>query len=425
MSSSDEYPHFSLQSSKPQDSPSRTRITLHGLTPTSHCGYCKKDEYSRVFGFVAKTLTTLDYQLLIDRGWRRSGVYIYRLDYSICCCPYYTIRCDTSLFKMTKHHKKAIKSIGKMVMGPNYIPLSTKNSNSIDHDDFSSHFYDLIEKYDSENCKDAENQLRVVIEPAAYSDEKFNLYSKYQKIVHKEKEEKTTPGSFNQFLCRNSLTRDKFPDSVGTINGIDSYGAHHMLYYLNNKLIAIGVIDILPYSISSVYFIYDPDYSKLSLGTYGALREIALVRKLSQSLPDLKYYQLGYYIHSCVKMAYKGQFKPSELLDPVQNKWVPFEDCVELMNEAPYFTTFLPHPVTNKILRRINIDDELQVCPSLDISNISPEEGEIIGKKEIYSTIGDFSVNFLRENNYDIFELVCMYYVSVGKDLYDRIDLVF
>lgn len=41
---------------------------------------------------------------------------------------------------------------------------------------------------------------------------------------------------------------------------------------MTGKLIAVGVIDILPRCVSSVYLFYDPDYSFLSLGVYSALR---------------------------------------------------------------------------------------------------------------------------------------------------------
>ena len=43
-------------------------------------------------------------------------------------------------------------------------------------------------------------------------------------------------------------------------------------YYIDGKMIAVGVIDLVPSCWSSVYFFYDPDYSFLSLGTYAALR---------------------------------------------------------------------------------------------------------------------------------------------------------
>lgn len=46
-----------------------------------------------------------------------------------------------------------------------------------------------------------------------------------------------------------------------------------MVYaFVLDKLVAVGVIDILPQCTSSVYFFYDPDYSFLSIGTYSALR---------------------------------------------------------------------------------------------------------------------------------------------------------
>jgi arginine-tRNA-protein transferase len=64
--------------------------------------------------------------------------------------------------------------------------------------------------------------------------------------------------------------------------------------------------------VSSVYFFYDPDYAFLSLGIWSALHELSLVPN-SPLLPDLKYYYLGYYVHSCPKMRYKKQFAPAEV----------------------------------------------------------------------------------------------------------------
>ncbi|XP_066585122.1 arginyl-tRNA--protein transferase 1-like [Prorops nasuta] len=46
----------------------------------------------------------------------------------------------------------------------------------------------------------------------------------------------------------------------------EGYGSVHEQYWLDGKLIAIGVIDILPLYASSVYFFYKPDCSHLSLG---------------------------------------------------------------------------------------------------------------------------------------------------------------
>ncbi|MGH0115833.1 UNVERIFIED_CONTAM: hypothetical protein FKN15_054189 [Acipenser sinensis] len=83
------------------------------------------------------------------------------------------------------------------------------------------------------------------------------------------------------------------------------YGSFHQQYCLNGKIIAVGVIDILPACVSSVYLYYDPDYSGMSLGVYSALRELAFTRQLHEKAPRLRYYYMGFYIHSCSKMRYK------------------------------------------------------------------------------------------------------------------------
>ena len=54
-------------------------------------------------------------------------------------------------------------------------------------------------------------------------------------------------------------------------------GSFHQQYWLDGKLIGVGVIDILPRCLSSVYFFYDPDYHFLSLGTYASLRYLKCV----------------------------------------------------------------------------------------------------------------------------------------------------
>lgn len=50
------------------------------------------------------------------------------------------------------------------------------------------------------------------------------------------------------------------------------FGAYHQHYYIDDQLVAVGVIDILPGCISSVYLYYDPKYSFLNLGVYSALK---------------------------------------------------------------------------------------------------------------------------------------------------------
>lgn len=125
----------------------------------------------------------------------------------------------------------------------------------------------------------------------------------------------------------------------------DGFGSFHYQYYLDEVLIAVGVIDILPECISSVYFYYNPDYNFLSLGTYASLREIALVRQLSQTCSRLSNYYLGFYIPTCPKMRYKSNVKPSYLLCPEVFSW-------HLLDES------LSHEIDAVQYYRINKNEE-------------------------------------------------------------------
>lgn len=90
------------------------------------------------------------------------------------------------------------------------------------------------------------------------------------------------------------------------------------------KLIAVGVLDILPHAVSSKYFFWDSDYAALSPGKFSALKEAEWVQTAAEHAPSLHYYYMGYYIHSCQKMRYKADYEPSDLLCPERLCWVPF-----------------------------------------------------------------------------------------------------
>ena len=89
------------------------------------------------------------------------------------------------------------------------------------------------------------------------------------------------------------------------------------MYYIDNVLVAVSVIDVLPKCVSSVYFFYKPKFSFLSLGKYSILRDIDFTKRINKVAPSLEWYYLGYYIHECPKMRYKGDYTGSELADPV------------------------------------------------------------------------------------------------------------
>ncbi|XP_017835838.1 arginyl-tRNA--protein transferase 1 isoform X3 [Drosophila busckii] len=147
----------------------------------------------------------------------------------------------------------------------------------------------------------------------------YELYQKYQITIHNDPPKNRQ--AYMEHLQQTPMKLGKTQDGPEM-----GYGSFHQQYWLDEKLIAVGVIDILPGSISSVYFFYDPDYSFLSLGTYGSLREIDLVQTIAESVPALKYYYMGFYIHNCPKMRYKGKLPASYLLCPETYVWMPLTD---------------------------------------------------------------------------------------------------
>lgn len=51
-------------------------------------------------------------------------------------------------------------------------------------------------------------------------------------------------------------------------------------------------------------------------------------------LPSLRYYYLGYYIHTCPKMRYKAEYGPAQLLCPATYRWVSLPDAVARLASA-------------------------------------------------------------------------------------------
>jgi arginyl-tRNA--protein-N-Asp/Glu arginylyltransferase len=75
------------------------------------------------------------------------------------------------------------------------------------------------------------------------------------------------------------------------------------------RLLAVGICDLCPQSLSSVYFYFDPGETRRGVGTFGAMYEIDFAR--SQGVP---HYYLGYWVLGCSAMEYKSSFRPCEVL---------------------------------------------------------------------------------------------------------------
>lgn len=143
-------------------------------------------------------------------------------------------------------------------------------------------------------CKD----VVVKVGEPEYTREKYEIYSDHLKrFDHAEDRHET------------DAFRMSFYDPI--------VPALEFCYYLDDELIAFGSVQEVPDALSSVYFCYRLAYSKLSLGTYSALKEIEVARELGK-----KHVYLGYYIEDNHFMSYKARYRPNEIHDG--DRWVPF-----------------------------------------------------------------------------------------------------
>lgn len=153
----------------------------------------------------------------------------------------------------------------------------------------------------------------------------YQLYTKFQLAVH--------PGKTRFMSARDFEWGFMNSPVINPTTHLE--GSYHMHYYLDNELVMISILDILPKYFVSIYFIYDPALRFMTPGIYTVLVELDLVQQLSRQRPGLQYYALGYY-NSNPKVSYKAQFKPQQILCNETNVFVPIESALPKLAEKQY-----------------------------------------------------------------------------------------
>ncbi|XP_017985050.1 PREDICTED: arginyl-tRNA--protein transferase 2 isoform X1 [Theobroma cacao] len=189
-------------------------------------------------------------------------------------------------------------------------------------------------KKSSEHPPGKKRKLEIRLKKSSFDPEEYALYRRYQIKVHNDTPDRVTESSYRRFLVDTPLLFVS-PSADGMVPPC-GFGSFHQQYIIDGKLVAVGVIDILPGCLSSKYLFWDPDYAFLSLGKYSALQEIGWVKENQAYSAGLQYYYMGYYIHSCSKMRYKAAYYPSELLCPLRYRWVPFHIARPLLDKKKY-----------------------------------------------------------------------------------------
>uniref|UniRef100_A0A0E0PN80 Arginyl-tRNA--protein transferase n=2 Tax=Oryza TaxID=4527 RepID=A0A0E0PN80_ORYRU len=231
-------------------------------------------------------------------------------------------------------------------------------------------------------------KLEIKMRRSHFDPEEFALYQRYQTKVHKEK--KVSESSYKRFLVDTPIVFVPPRSGDNTVPPC-GFGSFHQQYRIDGKLVAVGVVDILPKCLSSKYLFWDPDFAFLSLGKYTALKEIDWVKTTQEHCPNLQYYYLGYYIHSCNKMRYKAAYRPSELLCPVRFEWVCYDSAKRLLDKSLYsvLSDFaqiqdeMPQPQNSHLDTELSKNDNCESPIDEDDEDLSYDDSDMMVDEEM------------------------------------------
>lgn len=143
------------------------------------------------------------------------------------------------------------------------------------------------------------NQSLTVVEQSDLTVEgAYDLYSRYINSRHSDGD--MYPATEEQF---EAFIKTKTVDT------------RFYLFYEEERLLAVCVIDELEQGLSAVYTFFDPEESDRSLGKFAILWQIEKCQSIGRP-----YLFLGYWIKGCPKMQYKSDFRPLEML--LDGRWV-------------------------------------------------------------------------------------------------------
>lgn len=228
-------------------------LLLNGEHP---CNYLEQQRAQSIFVHPGFNLTTEVYAQLIEQGFRRSGDNVYATHCAQCsaCIPVRVRPCD---FTPNRSQKRCLQN----------------NAGT-----------------------------QVIIKPAVFEQQHYDLYCRYQAIRHTDGAmADTSPEDYIRFLG------SSWCDTV------------FVEFSIQGTLAGVAVVDQLPNALSAVYTFFDPQFSSSSLGTYAVLWQIA--RALLQKR---EFVYLGFWISACQKMAYKSNYHP--LQQRVNSQWSTLTD---------------------------------------------------------------------------------------------------
>ena len=190
-----------------KNKPSFEKIQFY-TTTKYNCSYIDKMDAQSLVVTPYKSINQSIFQDLIEKGFRRSGQYIYKPSCKSCtaCIP---IRLPVQKFLFSKTQKRIYKKHG---------------------------------------------YFKVREAPLAFIQKHFDLYLKYQNKRHSFiNNEQNNLDDYNDFLIKSNV-KSKLIE-----------------FWDGDLLKIVSIVDIVSDGISAVYTFYDPDDEKVSYGTYSII----------------------------------------------------------------------------------------------------------------------------------------------------------
>mgnify|MGYP000246114392 FL=1 len=190
-----------------KNKPSFEKIQFY-TTTKYNCSYIDKMDAQSLVVTPYKSINQSIFQDLIEKGFRRSGQYIYKPNCKSCtaCIP---IRLPVQKFLFSKTQKRIYKKHG---------------------------------------------YFKVREAPLAFKQKHFDLYLKYQNKRHSFiNNDQNNLDDYNDFLIKSNV-KSKFIE-----------------FWDGDLLKIVSIVDIVSDGISAVYTFYDPDDEKVSYGTYSII----------------------------------------------------------------------------------------------------------------------------------------------------------
>jgi arginine-tRNA-protein transferase len=258
-------------------------------------------------------------------------------------------------------------------------------------------------------------------------DERFQIYKKYQMNIHKDPIEKVSKERYNRAWGETDLIDNKGIKLPSDLNKKTNhpeiypkkYGTYNFIHRIDGKIIAVGIWDILPTSLSSVYLYYDTDYQFLDLGVFTAIREIEYVKSFHDLIDNnFKYYMMGFYCETVQKLRYKGFYQPTELLDRYTMNYVYLKDVQKLISDGKNHKLCDKENNPNK---KFMTKDEINKY----VNELKVEFKDEFFMRNIQISLFDFANNFIKkEYSKLLIDLVKRFIEIIPKDILSNIKFI-